>query len=93
MISIHRRLDWLLPKWLEDPNAFAQNKNLDISTIFQTFFYNFLIFLCCLLFFSIYRQYNEYIFSPKVDLLPENTLPRMPNDSLFGWIRNLWNIS
>ena len=28
----HRRLDWLLPDWLEDVGAFGQSANEDMST-------------------------------------------------------------
>lgn len=87
-----RRLDWLLPAWLEDANAFDQSMDEGMSTVAYTILFNVVIFLFFIVFFSIYRRYDPKAFTPKVDMFPKS-LPRIPNDSYFGWIRDLYNIT
>jgi hypothetical protein len=91
--DMNRRLDWLLPSWLENANAFDQSMDEDLSTVGYTILFNIIIFSSCVLFFSIYRRYDPKMHTPKVDMFPEDTLPRIPNDTYFGWIRDLYNIT
>lgn len=87
-----RRLDWLLPSWLEDVNAYDQSMDEDLSVVGYTIAVNIIILFLFLLFFSIYRMYSPSTFTPKVDMMPQRTPPRIPNDTLFGWIKDLYNI-
>lgn len=58
-----------------------------------TLLFNVIIFVACILFFSLYRKFNDKVFSPKVEMFPNKTLPRMPNDTMFGWIYDLYQIT
>lgn len=90
--QIHRRLDWLLPSWLEDADAYDQSINEDMTTVYYTIAVNVIVLAGCVLFFSFYRMYDDKIFSPKSALMPDRTPPRIPNDTAFGWIYHLWSI-
>jgi len=87
-----RRLDWLLPAWLEDADAYDQSINEDMVTVYYTVAVNVVICASCVLFFSVYRMYDDKIFCPKAALVPEKTPPKLDNSSLFGWITELFNI-
>lgn len=87
-----RRLDWLLPSWLEDADAYDQSINEDMVTIYYTIAVNLIIFAACILFFSSYRRYNDKIYAPKADFMPTRTPPKMSSDTWFGWIKELYNI-
>jgi Late exocytosis, associated with Golgi transport len=91
--SYRRRLDWLLPAWLEDADAFDQSINEDMLAVGYTIAANVIIFTICVLTFSIYRMHDAKIYAPKSDLLPDKTPPKIPNDTMFGWIGDLYAIS
>lgn len=88
-----RRLDWLLPSWLENANAFDQSMDEDMSSIGYTILFNVIIWAVCVGFFSFYRRYDPKLYTPKVDMFPDKTLPRIPHDTYFGWIVDLYNIT
>jgi hypothetical protein len=90
--NMTRRLDWLLPSWLEDSNAYDQSMDEDMTTVYYTIAFNVVIFACCILFFSFYRMREPAIFTPKADLMPSKTPPLLPNDTMFGWIWTLYDI-
>jgi Late exocytosis, associated with Golgi transport len=89
---VTRRLDWLLPSWLEDVSAYDQSIDENMLTVGYTVAVNIIILVFCLLFFSAYRMYHTRIFAPKADLMPERTPPKLSNTTLFGWIRELIEI-
>lgn len=91
--QISRRLDWLLPKWLENAAAYDQSVDEGLLTIFYTLLVNSVILLVCILIFSFYRIYDIKIFSPKCDLMPGKAPPRLSTSTLFGWMKELYNIS
>lgn len=88
----HRRLDWLLPKWLEDADAYDQSINEDMVTVYYTVAVNIVIFAIFVLFFSWYRRYHPEIYAPKAKLLPHRTPPLLSNSTYFGWIKELYDI-
>lgn len=88
-----RRLDWLLPSWLEDAAAYDQSIDENMVTVGYTVAVNLIILACCLSFFSFYRMHDPNIFSPKSEMMPERTPPRLSKSSLFGWIRELYEIN
>ena len=90
--SISRRLDWLIPAWLEDVNAFDQSIDEDMLTVYYTIAVNLVICAFCILFFSVYRMRDPEIFTPKAKIAPEKVPKLIPNDTLFGWMRDLYNI-
>jgi hypothetical protein len=87
-----RRLDWLLPSWLEDVDAYSQSINEDMISVFYTVIVNLCILVLCVLFFSIYRMYNNQLYAPKSDMFPDRTPPKIPNNSLFGWAYDIFVI-
>ena len=88
----HRRLDWLLPAWLEDADAYDQSINEDMTTVYYTVAVNVIVLVGCVLFFSTYRMYDDRIFSPKSALMPDRTPPKIPNATMFGWVWDLYAI-
>jgi hypothetical protein len=92
-VEQHRRLDWLLPSWLEDATAYDQSIDEDMVTVYYTFIINIIIFLLFFLFFSWYRRdVNINIYSCKRPLLPDKTPPLLTTDSYFGWCTQLYAI-
>ena len=87
-----RRLDWLLPSWLEDAAAYDQSIDENMVSIGYTVAVNAMILFICLAFFSFYRMYDDRIFSPKSEMMPEKTPPRLTKSSFFGWIKELYDI-
>ena len=85
-----RRLDWLLPSWLEDAGAYDQSIDEDMVTIGYTLLVNIIILFSCGLFFSVYRMYDTQIFAPKCALMPERCPPKLSNTTLFGWVSELF---
>ena len=90
--NIHRRLDWLLPSWLEDAGAYDQSINEDMVTVYYTVAVNIVIFSFCILFYSAYRMRDDKLFAPKAGIMPHKTPPKLANDTLLGWIRELFEI-
>lgn len=87
-----RRLDWLLPSWLEDAAAYDQSINENMVTIGYTVAVNAIILFLCIGFFTFYRLYDDSIFTPKSSMMPEKCPPRLSKSSWFGWIKELWEI-
>jgi len=88
-ILAHRRLDWLLPSWLENANAFDQSIDEDLSTVAYTVAVSLFIFVSFNLSFSIIRMHYLRVYAPKIDIMPKNTPPLLSNDTFFGWIHEL----
>lgn len=91
-MASHRRLDWLLPSWLEDVNAYDQSIDEDMTTVYYTIAVNVAILVACVLFFAYYRMKHPEMFCPKAKLAPEKTPPPIPNDTMFGWVWDIFNI-
>jgi Late exocytosis, associated with Golgi transport len=91
-ISQSRRLDWLLPAWLEDAAAYDQSMDENMVTIGYTVAINTIILFFCVIAFSFYRMYDDHIFAPKVAMMPDRTPARLSNSTLFAWIKELWDI-
>lgn len=91
--NINRRLDWLLPAWLEDVDAYSQSINEDMISVFYTVLANSIICVICILFFSVYRMYDDRLFSPKSDMFPDRTPRKLSNSTPFGWVCDLYNIN
>lgn len=91
-LSQSRRLDWLLPSWLEDAAAYDQSMDENMVTIGYTIAVNTIILFICVISFSVYRMYDDRIFAPKVEMMPDRTPARLSNSTLFAWIKELWDI-
>eukprot|EP01038_Epipyxis_sp_PR26KG_P009590 gene9590-12916_t len=89
----NRRLDWLLPKWLEDVDAYSQSTNEDVVSVAYTFLVNFAIFSICIAIFSAVRRNDENFYRPKVNVLPNKTPPSLTTKSWLGWINELAHIN
>lgn len=92
IIHYSRKLDWLLPSWLEDVNAYDQSIDEDMLTVYYTIGVNLVICAFCILFFSAYRMRNPEIFTPKAKIAPEKVPKLISNTTLFGWISELYCI-
>lgn len=90
--AVSRRLDWLLPDWLEDVDAYSQSMNEDLISVFYTVVVNLSVLLLCVAFYAVYRMYNDKLFAPKSDNFPDRTPPKIPNDTLFGWVGGIWRL-
>jgi hypothetical protein len=49
------------------------------------------------LFFSFFRRYapedlKNRLYSPKIDIVPHKTPPRLRTDSLFGWVYDIYRL-
>lgn len=87
-----RRLDWLLPSWLENANAYSQSTDEDMIDVAYTIIANLALFVIFGSIFTIVRQYNPDMYTPKKFVAPDRTPPRLPNDTWFGWIRDICNL-
>jgi len=88
-----RRLDWLLPSWLEDSSAFDQDESIDIAIVSLIFALNVILFAALISMFAYVRQHYPLIYRPKGEILPDQTPPPLPSDSWWGWVIPLYNIS
>ncbi|KAH8043786.1 hypothetical protein JL720_17301 [Aureococcus anophagefferens] len=61
----------IIPSWLEDPSAYAQPANLDMSTVIVVALTNLWVGIVCVTFFEVFRRRNMRIFSPKATLCPD----------------------
>lgn len=84
---MHRRLDWLIPDWLQSADAFIQPQNLDLEVLGFLFVVNAFFWIFCLFFFCVCRIYFPSIFTPKAKK-PKN----LPNEDMYSWIFSLWSI-
>mmetsp|Transcript_28583 Transcript_28583/g.37431 ORF Transcript_28583/g.37431 Transcript_28583/m.37431 type:complete len:872 (-) Transcript_28583:241-2856(-) len=90
-----RRLDWLIPSWLEDSTAYDQSENLDLDTIGLTFLLN---AIAALIFITIIGKLRKnpdhpYRYSPRRLHLPKQTPPDLPKTGIFSWILPCFSIS
>ena len=93
--QIHRRLDWLIPGWLENVDAYSQSADANLNSICWTILVNVAIAILFVLSFSLYRKYGKHgrtLYNPKQVLMPEKTPDLLPFDTLFGWVGELWSI-
>lgn len=69
-----RRLDILIPGYLENPDAFAQTRDMDFSAILTIAASNLIFALGCLVVFEVFRRNPESVaFFPKVLWRPHLT--------------------
>lgn len=92
LIRGQRRLDWLLPSWLEDANAYSQSIDEDMISVGYTIAVNLCLLALCILIFSFLRQSSPDIFCAKMFVAPERTPPKLSTKSLFGWMRDFYNL-
>ena len=65
-----RRLDFLIPSWLEDPTAFSQRPDLGFGAIASVTVANAVVSVVCLAIFEILRHRGAF-FCPKAAYQPE----------------------
>ena len=80
---------------LEDVDAYSQSIDEDMISVYYTIVVNLIICILCVLFFSFFRRYapenlKNRLYSPKVDIVPQKTPPRLQSDSLFGWVYDVY---
>lgn len=92
MLIGSRRLDWLLPSWLEDYDAFNQSADEGLSVIGLSTAINACFLSLCIVIFSVGRVFYPRTFSPKYYMLPETTPVPLSNDTPFGWIIELGKV-
>ena len=91
-VESSRRLDWLLPAWLENYDAFMQSSDESMTVVAISTTVNFGILALCIIWFSIERYFRPRIYSPLYYLFPQTAAEPLPNAPIFGWIIDLWNI-
>lgn len=91
-MSYRRRLDWLLPDWLEDVDAYSQTLNEDMISVYYTVLVNVCVFVLCALLYTTIRQYYPKMYAPKADMFPDRVPPLLPRDTYFGWVEGIINI-
>ena len=65
-----RRLDFLIPSWLEDPTAFSQRPDLGFGAIASVTVANAVVSVVCIAIFEILRHRGAF-FCPKAAYQPE----------------------
>jgi hypothetical protein len=93
MPSIHRKLDWLLPSYLENADAFDQDSDITLAVLYIMLLYNVLFLALCLLLFGYVRMKNPDVYNPKSKRHPARVPPPLPNATLWDWIVPLIRIS
>ena len=89
---MRRRLDWLLPSWLENVDAYSQSIDADIISVAFTVVVNLCIFTLCVLIFTVIRQYVPDIYHARYFVSPDRVPPRLRIDTWFGWVVDIWKI-
>lgn len=89
-IDFRRRLDWLLPSWLENANAYSQSTDEDMIDVAYTIVVNLAIFIIFVGVFTVVRQYYPDMYAAKKFVAPDRVPPNMPNDTWFGWIKDMY---
>jgi len=94
-MGIRRRLDWLIPHWLENASAYDQSENLDIGEIGLTFALNVIAAFIILIVFGQRRKnlQRQYDYSTRRLQLPKQTPPDLPRRYCFGWMLPCLTIS
>lgn len=87
-----RRLD-ILPSWLEDAASFDQSTSIDMATIYWTVLVNSISLFFFVWLYSYIRMTDDKLFASRVGLKPDSCPPRFSNDTLFGWMKELWNVT
>ena len=87
-----RRLDWLLPAWLENYDAFMQSSDESMDVIGFSVLLNFGVLVFCILWFSIERYFRPKVFSPLSNMFPENSAKPLVSSPIFFWMIELWKI-
>lgn len=94
MDPARRRLDWLLPSWLEDVDAFSQTSDEDLIDVAYTILVNLCLLAVCVVVCAILRQKNPEMFIPKRYVAPDRTpANNIPNNTWFGWLIDLYYLS
>ena len=76
-------------------DAYSQSIDEDMISVYYTIVVNLIICIFCVLFFSFFRRYapenlKNRLYSPKVDIVPHKTPPRLRAESLFGWVYDIY---
>ena len=87
----------IIPSWLEDPSAYAQPANLDMSTVIVVALTNLWVGIVCVTFFEVFRRRNMRIFSPKATLCPGTCppvlhVPGAKPGAPLSWVRPLMRL-
>ena len=87
----------IIPSWLEDPSAYAQPANLDMSTVIVVALTNLWVGVVCVTFFEVFRRKMPRIFSPKAALCPGTCpgvlhAPGAKPGAPLSWIRPLMRL-
>jgi len=83
-----RKLDILLPSWLEDANAYDQSSNLSMGIVGLYVVVNLTVGIICLMYFSFIRMRYPLIFAPK-----KKSPPILPFHDPLSWMIVLYNIN
>lgn len=89
--SFGRRLDFLIPSYLENPDAFAQTEDMDFSSILTIAASNLAFGVCCICIYEFFRRRGSY-FIPKARWRPHMTPPPLPTGKFLGWVVPLLSI-
>ncbi len=93
-IPMRRRLDWLLPSWLEDVDAFSQTSNEDLIDVAYTILVNICLFVLCIVVCAILRQKQPEMFIPKRYVAPDKApAQNISNSTLFGWLVDIYQLT
>lgn len=90
MMASRRRLDWLLPSWLENSNAYSQSTDEDMMDVGYTLLANAIILVIFLITFTIVRQAYPDNYSAKKFPQPDRTPPPLSTETWFGWIYDIY---
>lgn len=92
METSSRRLDWLLPSWLEDYDAYLQSADESLNVVLVSTAINFGILVICIIWFSVERYFRPRMYSPLWYLYPDKSATPMPSAPMFAWMVELFNI-
>ena len=81
----HRRLDLLIPSWLENKDAFAQTEDMNFGAIAIIAASNLAFAACCLLIFEGTRRGGSTAFYPKMSWCPAQTPSLLPTKGFGAW--------
>jgi hypothetical protein len=87
--GVNRRLDWLLPSWLENATAYSQSTDEDMTDVGYTIIVNLALFLIFVGAFAIERQYYPDMYYSKIFVAPDRCAPRLSTETWFGWINDM----
>ena len=87
-----RQLDWLLPAWLENYDAFMQSSDESMDVIGFSVLLNFGVLVFCIFWFSIERYFRPKVFSPLSNMFPHSSAEPLASSPIFLWMLELWKI-